>query len=113
VSFGGGDRLAVAAIDDLIDEDMRRLRQVGRLGQCEGCDVLDFAARVAWRQRQILDDRVLRVSRIDFAVDPSANQLERSCRGGGLSVVHRLPRSDFEPYDLRRNRRRAQPRGDQ
>ena len=44
---GLGDGLAVAAVDDLIEQDARRSRHVDRLGQREGGDVLDPSARVA------------------------------------------------------------------
>ena len=90
------------AIDDLIEEHARGLREIDGLGQREGRDVLDFAARVPRRQAEILDDRVVRILRIDLAVDPSANQLERARRTGRLSRVHRLARGDLEPDDLRR-----------
>ena len=85
VSLGVRRRLSVPAIDHLIEEDARGFCEIDGLRQREGRDVLDLAARIPWRQAEILDDRVVWISRIHLAVDPSTNQLEGARRTGRLS----------------------------
>lgn len=110
VSLGVGRRLSVSAIDDLIDEDARGLCEINGLCQGEGRDVLDLAARIAWRQGEILDDRVVWISRIHLAVDPSTNQLEGSRGTGRFFAVYRVARGDLQSDDLRRQGRRPEKR---
>ena len=107
VAFRTGDRLAVAAVDDLIKEHACRLRHIYRLGQRERRDVFHLPARVSRGQIEILNDGVVRILRIDVAVHLAADEFERPGGSDGLSVVHRLARGDFESDDLRTRRRRA------
>ena len=78
VPFRTGNRLAVAAVDDLVQEHARRLRHIHRFGQGERRDVFHLPERVPRRHVEILNDRVVRILRIDLSVHLAAYEFEWS-----------------------------------
>ena len=70
--IGGAHRRAVAAIRDAVVEDPVRPGHVDGFGEGEGGAVFNHSAGVPRRELDVVDDAVVRVFRVDFAVEAAA-----------------------------------------
>ncbi len=66
----------VAAIDDVVEHRAVAARHLGGFQDGDVHGIRDLAGRVVWRERDVLDDGVVRIARIDFAVGRAGQQLE-------------------------------------
>ena len=99
VPVGVRRHVTFAAVDDLVDQHARGLRGIDRPRQRERRHVLDTPTRVTRCELQVLDDAVVRIAGIHFAVHPAAHDFVRARAAAGL-YRRRPPREDLEPYDL-------------
>jgi hypothetical protein len=85
------------------------LLQVDRLQDVEVERVLDLAPSIARREREIDDDGVLRVKRVDLAVGLAGELLVLANAGPGVAAKgRRLGRRDLNLGDARLGARHAQ-----
>ncbi len=100
IPVGSRRDAAIPTVHDLIDQHVRRPREVHWFGKRKRRDVLDASACVARRQLEILDDAVQRLCGINFSMDSPTQDFVRACGPRGLSIVGLLARDDLHGGDL-------------
>ncbi len=88
-------RRPAAAIDHRIHQHAARLRHVDRLDQRERRNVFHLAARVARRELDIGDERILRICRVELAVGLAAQLLEPRRGRLHLEISMRVTRASI------------------
>ena len=71
--MGGVDRDSAAAVRHILPHHAAALRHIDGLHKIEVRKVLDFTVRVAWRQFDVCDDRVVRIVGVELAEGASVS----------------------------------------
>ena len=93
--------MLVAAIDHVEEQHAVALLAVGRPQDLDIGRVLDHAARIARRERDVLDDGVLQIARIDLAMRAPEQALIGADRLEALAAEGRLDLGDLDAGDAR------------
>ena len=80
-----GSRRSCTAVRNRVEQNTARLRHIDGLHQHEGAGVLDEAFGIAGRERDVGDDRIVRVLRIQLAGEMAAQGF---VGGGGFALLN-------------------------
>ncbi|MEJ0078809.1 MAG: hypothetical protein WDO17_25905 [Alphaproteobacteria bacterium] len=105
--------MLVAAVDRVDEQDAVALLAIRGTQDLDIGRVFDHAARIAGRERDVLDDGVPCIPRIDLAIRLAEQALIGASRSKRLSAEGRLDGRDLEPRDARLGRKRERGRGKQ